>query len=471
MAAYVRLPEEPSGSGWEHVSQDEPMDPAEPEWMPMSVGEAVGVGPSKVQLDFLMDANRPGLPGVITVVAPEAQTSRCPIDLTAVIDRSGSMQGSKIELVKKTMKFLLSQLRADDRFGLVTFDHGVREDFPLTFATEDAKTELVAKIAQIQAGTTTNLSGGLLRGLDQQCRAHRSPVPDRNRVLRSLFLFTDGQPTVGVRGSDKLLNMLRGARAECPTTVVHCFGFGDDHDEHLLTSLAGAAGGEYLFVEDEDKIGTSFGEALGGLLSVVAQSTSLTITEVAGFPGSLAFPATKGPDSTTWTIDLGDLFAEERRDIPVRLLPAAAAPMVSLRYFNIEGCRFEDTSIRCRPRQLTEEELRVVARATTRVDAVAAMREAAKAAAAGSEAGARGALQQAARVLAAHTNDDSEVERLRVDLGECMLDVGAPNSRAKVCKKLAWLSSSHGKQRSVGNKAYTTPSQHRMADMCVQFVQ
>lgn len=36
-------------------------------------------------------------------------TSRAPVDIVAVIDKSGSMRGPKIELVKKTLLFVIDQ--------------------------------------------------------------------------------------------------------------------------------------------------------------------------------------------------------------------------------------------------------------------------------------------------------------------------------------------------------------------------
>merc|ERR1712224_1018990 len=85
----------------------------------------------------------------------------------------------------------------------------------------------------------------------------------------------------------------------------------------------------YTFVESEDKIGAAFGEALGGLLSTTHQNVciNLNLEPGVGFVKALsAFPARKasaGP-GTDVVIELGDLFAEERRDVLVMLtLPEA----------------------------------------------------------------------------------------------------------------------------------------------------
>jgi Mg-chelatase subunit ChlD len=45
----------------------------------------------------------------------EQRQSRSACDIVCVIDRSGSMGGEKIELVKKTLIFMLDQLKDDDQ--------------------------------------------------------------------------------------------------------------------------------------------------------------------------------------------------------------------------------------------------------------------------------------------------------------------------------------------------------------------
>jgi Mg-chelatase subunit ChlD len=47
---------------------------------------------------------------------------RSPLDLIAVVDRSGSMTGAKIALVQQALKYLLTQLTPRDRLSVISFD-------------------------------------------------------------------------------------------------------------------------------------------------------------------------------------------------------------------------------------------------------------------------------------------------------------------------------------------------------------
>lgn len=53
------------------------------------------------------------------------------IDLICVIDKSGSMKGMKMELVKSTLKYLTELLNENDRISLVEFESEAKRISPL----------------------------------------------------------------------------------------------------------------------------------------------------------------------------------------------------------------------------------------------------------------------------------------------------------------------------------------------------
>ena len=86
-------------------------------------------------------------------------------------------------------------MKDDDRLSVVTYDTNVHLDFGLMKMTKENKENCLTKIRNITDGSRTNLSGGLLKGLDQI----GSRVGEKNDVA-SVLLFTDGLANHGKYG-------------------------------------------------------------------------------------------------------------------------------------------------------------------------------------------------------------------------------------------------------------------------------
>lgn len=274
---------------------------------------------------------------VVSVAAPASQqdSERAPVSISCVLDRSGSMSGNKIDLLKRSTDFLVAELSDEDYFGVVSYSSEVTVDIPLTSVNEDDKSEFTDSIDAIVAGGTTNLAGGLYEGIDQQVEGDISET-----AVKTVILFTDGLANVGDTSISTITTtMSTRLSGERPPTV-YALGFGGDHDADFLEAIAEAGNGVYAFVSNNNAIATTIGEILGGLVTVGAQNIKLTfdpknnveIVEVQG--------GTVSNNLTTTTFS--DLFAEERRDILIDLsLPVLQAEVdqqfileVTLEYFN-----------------------------------------------------------------------------------------------------------------------------------------
>ena len=106
--------------------------------------------------------------------APEMSTEgaegegRSVVSLSCVLDKSGSMSGEKLDLVKRASEFMIAQLGSRDKLGLVEYDSHVNEVIPLSKTSAAFKAESKRMISTIEAGSCTNLSGGLFQGIQQQ---------------------------------------------------------------------------------------------------------------------------------------------------------------------------------------------------------------------------------------------------------------------------------------------------------------
>lgn len=95
---------------------------------------------------------------------------RAIVSLSAVLDRSGSMAGNKLALVKRTSDFMMQQLSAKDKLGIIQYDDQVQELLNLARTSENFKREAKVVVDRMVTGGCTNLSGGLFKGVEQQQR-------------------------------------------------------------------------------------------------------------------------------------------------------------------------------------------------------------------------------------------------------------------------------------------------------------
>lgn len=86
---------------------------------------------------------------------------RTSTDLICVIDTSGSMAGTKIELVIDTLLYLLQLLNEYDRLCLITFNTTAERLCPLKTVTITNKPHLAGLIKSMFVGGGTNIMEGM----------------------------------------------------------------------------------------------------------------------------------------------------------------------------------------------------------------------------------------------------------------------------------------------------------------------
>jgi len=220
-------------------------------------------GPREVIVQIELDARRP------------ERIRRTPINLAVVLDRSGSMQGAKIEKARQAACVALDHLADDDYFSLVTFDNETDVLIaPERVGGERHRDELKARMDRIRPGGGTAIHAGVTLGAKQVRRYLEKEFV--NRVV----LLSDGIANVGPSRTSDLSALGREVRRDglSVTTV----GLGDDYNEDLMTALAEASNANYYYVRDAEKLPGIFAEELGAARSLVARGVTLRITVPAG---------------------------------------------------------------------------------------------------------------------------------------------------------------------------------------------
>lgn len=202
---------------------------------------------------------------LVKVVATDPVTK--PIHVGLLMDTSGSMEGERIESVKRTLEVLLNHLKPDDKITLVGFCTTASTVFNAVSISADPaqKPLLVAAIKQMAATTSTNLEAGLSE-LGTILKDTASP-------LNALVVLTDGHINEGIKTAAGLYSIIKSYFSAVP---VYTLGYGVDHNADLLNSLSKRTHANYTFIQDEVVLPVSMGNMLTALQTEVASAASLT---------------------------------------------------------------------------------------------------------------------------------------------------------------------------------------------------
>uniref|UniRef100_A0A6B2KZ73 VWFA domain-containing protein n=1 Tax=Arcella intermedia TaxID=1963864 RepID=A0A6B2KZ73_9EUKA len=280
------------------------------------------------------------------------------IDLVAVVDTSNSMMAdSKIVLVKQTLLYILRNLEEKDYFCLVSYSEKAHLVFPLKQMTTVNKKAAVEAILEITLSRWTNLHDGLFTGLHQL--ENKS-----SNLVRSIFLMTDGQPTIGEQNTNNIVSELSD---RLDTFEVHyqnrpsvfTFGYGNRAKQTLLTEVSNVAGGSYYFIEKPKEIREAFGDCLGGLLSVYGQKIALKVEACDGVKINKVLGRHKVVrNEGEIDIFLGDIYSEEVKDIllEVELSPTETPgeydiAHIQMEYLNTTNAQNEHRTCHCKAKR------------------------------------------------------------------------------------------------------------------------
>ncbi|WP_404334174.1 VWA domain-containing protein [Sphingomonas sp. MMS12-HWE2-04] len=200
---------------------------------------------------------------------------RAPLNLVAVIDKSGSMDGEPLARVRESLLRILGQMHDGDRLSIVLYGDRAHVYLqPTDFAGN--RDRIAAQIRGIKSEGSTDMESGLRVGY-ATAFADAPGFKGNTRVM----LFTDEQPNVGATDAASFIGMAQEAsrRGIGLTTI----GVGEQFDAALATKVSSTRGGNLFFIPDSADVAAVFDKQLDTMVSEVAHDLVLTMKPAPGY--------------------------------------------------------------------------------------------------------------------------------------------------------------------------------------------
>ena len=199
-----------------------------------------------------------------------------PLNVCLVLDRSTSMQGEKMDIVKATAIQVLRNLRQQDILSVVTFSDRAEVIVPASYHQDKARSE--AKIQMIQPSGATEVYQGLEAGVKEVMRSL-----DAKRV-NHIILLTDGH----TYGDEQQCLALASKLAERGIGISG-MGIGQEWNDIFLDVLSTRTGGSSAYIARPQDIKRLLLEKFNALAQVYAEDVTLDIKPIEDVELTYAF--------------------------------------------------------------------------------------------------------------------------------------------------------------------------------------
>lgn len=204
----------------------------------------------------------------ITPAPMSSSSKRRPFHLAMLLDVSGSMDGERIDALRRTLNLLVDALSDSDILTLITYNSAASVRADCVVIAPDTRTTLRTTVDSLIADGGTNMEAAIGALLVLAA----DPVKPN---VDAVFILTDGHINGGMTSSAGLLRLLQNQMNK--GVPINTLGYGADHNSRLLRDMALRSNGSYTFADAAEVLPAIIGDIMGGLEAEVGRQGKLSI--------------------------------------------------------------------------------------------------------------------------------------------------------------------------------------------------
>ncbi|HTE55789.1 MAG TPA: VWA domain-containing protein [Kofleriaceae bacterium] len=253
-----------------------------------------------------------------------------PLNLSIVMDRSGSMKGKRLANATAAARSAIQRLRDGDVVSLVAYNTAAEVLAPPTTIDSTSRARLLGSLGRLRAAGDTCISCGVDAGMRL--------LGQRAGMVGRVLLLSDGEATAGVRDVEGFRRVAEDCRrmGASITTI----GVDVDYNERIMAALARDSNGRHFFVENPSGLASIFDREMETLASTVANNAELTVDFAPGVFAEHVYDRSSAASGSQVVVPLGAFAASDHKTVLVRLrVPRGSAgerPVAAVRL------RFDD---------------------------------------------------------------------------------------------------------------------------------
>lgn len=214
----------------------------------------------------------------IGVASPQIPAdARPPMSLTFVLDRSGSMEGHPMEMLKRTCREVASNLTEGDVVSMVTWDTENQIVLQHHAIGGPDDPTLLAAIDALEADGATDLESGLRTGYELAAALHRVGVVSR------VLLVSDGGANAGVTDVETIA-MHAGDEGQDGIYLVGVgVGTPETYNDALMDLVTDAGKGASVFVPEASEAQWIFRDRFMSTMAIAARDVRVQLDLPPGY--------------------------------------------------------------------------------------------------------------------------------------------------------------------------------------------